>query len=254
MLSNTSRASRFLTQPRASRRPPRLRALIVAVAAIGLTGATAVPALASPYSITDLGNLGYPTTRAAAINESAQVAGTSYKELARLLGVSRAAVYQHARELGAIRIGAGERGRLLFDPAVAMRATYSRASPEAPKADKTRAGRPRVRKRGTAPARHPFLEPTAVWDGKTGLWRDTRGYPTRDQCWRSNDLRTQGLVAKGPNHEPGATHFEWEAARRESRKEHRQPVEPNVRAKPSPSQVAEPRRLHRKTRGATRSR
>jgi probable HAF family extracellular repeat protein len=78
MLSKTRRASRFLTQPRGSRRPPMLWALIAAVAAIGLTGATAVPTLAASYSITDLGNLGYPTTRAAAINESAQVAGTSY--------------------------------------------------------------------------------------------------------------------------------------------------------------------------------
>jgi probable HAF family extracellular repeat protein len=68
----------FLTQPGGSRRPRSLWALIVAVAVVGLTGITAVPALAASYSITDLGNLGYPTARGAGINESGQVAGTSY--------------------------------------------------------------------------------------------------------------------------------------------------------------------------------
>ena len=41
-------------------------------------GAAAAPALAGPYSIIDLGNLGYPTACAVGINESGQVAGTSY--------------------------------------------------------------------------------------------------------------------------------------------------------------------------------
>jgi len=36
-------------------------------------------------------------------------------ELARLLGVTRAWVYQHAQELGAVRIGSGPRARLRFD-------------------------------------------------------------------------------------------------------------------------------------------
>ena len=55
------------------------------------------------------------------------------KELARLLSVSRSVVYHHARDLGAIRIGAGERGRLRFDPAVAMRAAYTRSPPSRPR-------------------------------------------------------------------------------------------------------------------------
>lgn len=155
------------------------------------------------------------------------------RELARLLGVSRSVVYDHARDLGAIRIGAGERGRLRFDPEVATRAAHTTFSPEPAAAVQTRPGGPRAPKRETARARHPFLEPTAMWDSEAGLWRDAKGYPTHDQCWRSNDLGTQGLVAEGPNHEPGATHHAWEAARREWRKEHRQHVEPNVRAKPS---------------------
>jgi probable HAF family extracellular repeat protein len=78
MLSKTDRTSRSLKPPGGSRRPRRLWSLVAAVAAVGLTGATAVPALGASYSITDLGNLGYPTARAAAINESGQVAGASY--------------------------------------------------------------------------------------------------------------------------------------------------------------------------------
>jgi len=150
------------------------------------------------------------------------------RELARLLGVTRSAVYHHARDLGAIRIGAGERGRLRFDPAVAMRAAQTRFSSGPDSAFRTPSARQRTTTRGTAPARHPFLEPTAEWDGEAGLWRDGKGYPTHDQCWRSGGLGARELVAEGPNHEPGASHHEWEAARREWRKEHSQRVQPNV--------------------------
>jgi len=78
MQSTTDGTSRFPKQPRGSRPPRRLWALIAAVAAVVLTGTTAVPALAATYSITDLGSLGYPTARAVGINEGGQVAGTSY--------------------------------------------------------------------------------------------------------------------------------------------------------------------------------
>lgn len=37
---------------------------------------------------------------------------------ARLLGVSRTTVYARADELGAVRVGAGKRARLRFDPAL----------------------------------------------------------------------------------------------------------------------------------------
>jgi hypothetical protein len=36
-------------------------------------------------------------------------------QVARILGISRATVYEHANELGAIRIGDGPRPRLRFD-------------------------------------------------------------------------------------------------------------------------------------------
>jgi probable HAF family extracellular repeat protein len=59
-------------------RPRWPRALVAAIGVFGLVGAAAAPAFATTYSITDLGNLGYPTTRAVGINEGGQVAGTSY--------------------------------------------------------------------------------------------------------------------------------------------------------------------------------
>jgi hypothetical protein len=43
-------------------------------------------------------------------------------ELARRLGVTRAWVYEHATELGAIRLGDGPSPRLRFDPAEAVAA------------------------------------------------------------------------------------------------------------------------------------
>lgn len=53
-------------------------------------------------------------------------------ELARHLGVTRAWVYQHAAELGAIRIGSGPRARLRFDLEAAKEALAgSERSPSA---------------------------------------------------------------------------------------------------------------------------
>jgi probable HAF family extracellular repeat protein len=75
MQSKTPVPSR-VTRPAGIRRA--LWASIGTVLAIGLACITAVPALATTYSITDLGNLGYPTARPSGINESGQVAGTSY--------------------------------------------------------------------------------------------------------------------------------------------------------------------------------
>jgi hypothetical protein len=65
------------------------------------------------------------------------------EELARHLGVTRWWVYQHADELGAIRIGGGPRARLRFDVTVAKAALDSaRGRPpaltEAPYGSRTR--------------------------------------------------------------------------------------------------------------------
>lgn len=152
------------------------------------------------------------------------------RELARVLGVSRSAVYAHARELGAIRIGTGGRGRLRFDPEVAIRAAQTGCFPEPAAGGKALPEGARPVKRRITRARHPFLEPTAVWDSDAGLWRDAEGYPTHDQCWRSTGSGTEGLVADGPHHERGATHSEWEAARREWRRLRRRQAGRRVQA------------------------
>jgi DNA-binding transcriptional ArsR family regulator len=47
-------------------------------------------------------------------------------DLADLLGVSRATVYEHADALGAVRIGDGPRGRLRFDAETALAAWQTR--------------------------------------------------------------------------------------------------------------------------------
>jgi hypothetical protein len=90
------------------------------------------------------------------------------RELAGILGVSRNAVYEHARDLGGIRIGGARSGRLRFDPEVAIRAARARLCPEPPPGDSApRRNSPRLRR--SRHTRHPFLEPNAVWDAEVGL-------------------------------------------------------------------------------------
>lgn len=67
-------------------------------------------------------------------------------ELAELLDVSRAYIYEHAPELGAVRLGDGKRGRLRFD-VDAARAAVTRdhatePSAPAPRRTTTRPQRP----------------------------------------------------------------------------------------------------------------
>jgi len=70
-------------------------------------------------------------------------------QLAKHLGLTRAWVYEHAQDLGAIQVGNGPRPRLRFDPALAREALHARqgASDAQPvKAQpQTRPGRPRRR-------------------------------------------------------------------------------------------------------------
>jgi hypothetical protein len=69
-------------------------------------------------------------------------------EVARRHGVSRAFVYEHADELGAIRVGAGPRPRLRFDPAAVGERLAAAVAPGGPKS------RPPGTPAATAP-RHP---------------------------------------------------------------------------------------------------
>ncbi len=78
-------------------------------------------------------------------------------QLARHLGLTRAWVYEHAQQLGAIQLGDGPRPRLRFDPQIAMQALDERrrrSEPQPALADGPRPGRPRRRH---APASVPLL-------------------------------------------------------------------------------------------------
>lgn len=69
-------------------------------------------------------------------------------EVARRCGLSRDAVYAHAAELGAVRVGSGSRPRLRFDPAVVTERMAAKSAPVdvdrgAPKPPRRRSERPR---------------------------------------------------------------------------------------------------------------
>jgi len=79
-------------------------------------------------------------------------------QLARHLGLTRAWVYEHAEQLGAIQLGDGPRPRLRFDPQTAKQALHDRQRRHEPApmqaANEPRPGRPRQRR---APASVPLL-------------------------------------------------------------------------------------------------
>jgi hypothetical protein len=64
------------------------------------------------------------------------------EELARRFGLSRAWVYSHADELGALRVGAGPRSRLRFDPRIALERLTSRSAGEMSQSPGSRASKP----------------------------------------------------------------------------------------------------------------
>lgn len=67
-------------------------------------------------------------------------------EIARRFGVSRDYVYDHAGDLGAVRLGDGPRARLRFDPATVA----ERLKPEAPEATRAHPRRRPRSKSGSA--------------------------------------------------------------------------------------------------------
>lgn len=68
-------------------------------------------------------------------------------EMARILGVTRGTVYQHAEELGATRLGDGPKARLLFDPGRALPGGSARSPSEGSEEAESPATRPRSRGR-----------------------------------------------------------------------------------------------------------
>jgi len=103
-----------------------------------------------------------PVPAAGATDTPAQLLDAS--QLARQLGVTRAWVYEHATELGAITLGDGPRPRLRFNPQTAAKALQDRRHPKPaeppPAPDAARPGRPRRRPQPTVPLL-PVHEPRA---------------------------------------------------------------------------------------------
>jgi hypothetical protein len=118
--------------------------------------------------------------------------------LARQLGVSRATIYEHARELGAVRVGATARGRLRFDPQHVRRTLDNNAAfgePSSARPAKSRAGQ----RRRPAQVREHRKGP--IWYRRYGIWLDpATGEPLEEQ-----PLRRDGSV-RGPHAARGATH------------------------------------------------
>jgi hypothetical protein len=77
-------------------------------------------------------------------------------QLGRRLGVTRAWVYEHATELGAVALGDGPKARLRFDPAIAEQVLEARRRGTAPTPSKPDSTRTR-RRRQPAAADIPLL-------------------------------------------------------------------------------------------------
>jgi hypothetical protein len=82
-------------------------------------------------------------------------------QLARHLGVTRTWVYEHAQQLGAIRLGTGTKARLRFDldtATTAIKSLHEQLSTNADNGETPRRGRPRRRQQATIPLL-PIHEP-----------------------------------------------------------------------------------------------
>lgn len=106
--------------------------------------------------------------RLAALLEEAPAAApplVDVAEVARVLGVSAAFVYDHADELGAVRLGTGPKARLRFD-VEAAKAAHSRSGseesqPPSARIDTGGEGRPRRRRSARVPDGLPDGLPVA---------------------------------------------------------------------------------------------
>jgi hypothetical protein len=129
--------------------------------------------------------------------------------LAQQLGVSRTTIYEHARELGATRIGTGERGRLRFDPVQVRQVLAEKDAQGAPPdADRRSAGR-RTRR---TPGRGRHRPSGPIWYRRYGLWLDPKTGEPMELQPRNRD----GSVM-GPEGECGASPRELELHMKVSR-------------------------------------
>src|SRR5438046_258779 len=80
------------------------------------------------------------------------------REVSRRFGVSRDWVYAHSEELGAVRLGAGSKPRLRFDPARVLQALTDRAEADDPPPSRPAAPAARLSRRRTSSPR-PHLLP-----------------------------------------------------------------------------------------------
>jgi hypothetical protein len=82
-------------------------------------------------------------------------------QLATHLGVTRTWVYEHAHQLGAIRLGAGAKARLRFDldtSTTAIKRLHDKPPTDTAASEASRRGRPRRRQQATVPLL-PIHEP-----------------------------------------------------------------------------------------------
>jgi excisionase family DNA binding protein len=79
------------------------------------------------------------------------------EELAKMLGVTRSFVYEHAEELGGYRLGGGPRARLRFDLDEGRRRTSCYRSRESRSVDPARAAASRPRRHRRMGTSAPLL-------------------------------------------------------------------------------------------------
>jgi hypothetical protein len=101
---------------------------------------------------TPLGTAGEPVARPPSVDPSAGVSAGNANlaperlltpvELADFLGCGRAYVYEHANELGAVRLGSGPRARLRFDLAIVLERLRACSPSRESESAQTRAAEP----------------------------------------------------------------------------------------------------------------
>jgi len=132
--------------------------------------------------------------------------------LAQELGVSRASIYEQAQNLGAVRVGAGARGRLGFDPERVRRILDDKAAYREPPS--ARHPKPRAAHR-RRPARPREQRTDPIWYRRYGIWLDpATGEPLEKQPFRGDGSVRGPLGARGAAPEELQLHLQVSQARK----------------------------------------